>query len=85
VIQAKTGSLEHVHSISGYAKTYRGENLVFSIFANNDTQRGNDATQTLDAIAEAMVQTLGGPAAKPNTKKKIEKGKAKMGKAAPRP
>lgn len=85
VIQAKTGSLEHVHSISGYAKTYRGENLVFSIFANNDTQRGNDATQTLDAIAEAMVQTLGGPAAKPNTKKKIEKGKAKTGKPAPRP
>jgi serine-type D-Ala-D-Ala carboxypeptidase/endopeptidase (penicillin-binding protein 4) len=70
VIQAKTGSLEHVHSISGYAKTYRGENLVFSIFANNDTERGNDATATLDAIVEAMVQALGGPAPKPKRKGK---------------
>ncbi|MGH9734467.1 MAG: D-alanyl-D-alanine carboxypeptidase/D-alanyl-D-alanine endopeptidase [Candidatus Acidiferrales bacterium] len=70
VIQAKTGSLEHVHSVSGYAKTYRGENLVFSMFANNDTQHGNDATQTLDAIAEAMVQTLGGPRVSPKKKRK---------------
>ncbi|HTU32733.1 MAG TPA: D-alanyl-D-alanine carboxypeptidase/D-alanyl-D-alanine-endopeptidase [Candidatus Acidoferrum sp.] len=70
VIQAKTGSLEHVHSMSGYAKTYRGENLVFSIFANNETQHGNDATEALDAIAEAMVQTLGGPRASPKKKRK---------------
>lgn len=70
VIQAKTGSLEHVHSMSGYAKTYRGENLVFSIFANNETQHGNDATATLDAIAEAMVQTLGGPQSSPKKKRK---------------
>ena len=70
VIQAKTGSLEHVHSMSGYAKTYHGENLVFAIFANNDTQRGNGATDALDAIATAMVQTLG-PA--PQNEKKTRK------------
>jgi serine-type D-Ala-D-Ala carboxypeptidase/endopeptidase (penicillin-binding protein 4) len=58
-IEAKTGSLEHAHSISGYAKTYGGEHLVFSIFANNDTERGNSATDPLDAIGTAMVQTLG--------------------------
>ena len=70
VIQAKTGSLEHVHAVSGYAKTYRGENLVFSMFANNDTQRGSDDTATLDAIAEAMVQMLGAPQSSPKRKRK---------------
>ena len=72
VIQAKTGSLEHVHSMSGYAKTYRGGNLVFAIFANNDTQRGNSATDTLDEIAKLMVQTLG-PAPKKEKPASIRK------------
>ncbi len=59
LIQAKTGSLEHVHSISGYATTLRGEYLVFSIFGNNDAEPGHNATAALDAICTAMVQTLG--------------------------
>jgi serine-type D-Ala-D-Ala carboxypeptidase/endopeptidase (penicillin-binding protein 4) len=59
VIQAKTGSLEHVRAMSGYATTQRGEHLVFAIFGNNDTEHGRDATATIDAIAMAMVQTLG--------------------------
>lgn len=59
VIQAKTGSLEHVRAMSGYATTERGEHLVFSIFGNNDTEHGRDATAAIDAIALAMVQTLG--------------------------
>lgn len=59
VIEAKTGSLEHVHSLSGYATTLRGENLVFSIFANNDASHGRDVTAAFDAIGLAMVQTLG--------------------------
>ena len=64
VIQAKTGSLEHVRAMSGYATTQHGEHLVFAIFGNNGTQHGRDATATIDAIAMAMIQTLG-PAAKP--------------------
>jgi serine-type D-Ala-D-Ala carboxypeptidase/endopeptidase (penicillin-binding protein 4) len=59
VIQAKTGSLEHARSMSGYAITERGENLVFAILANNGAQHGRDATITLDAIGMAMVHTLG--------------------------
>ncbi|MGH9708188.1 MAG: D-alanyl-D-alanine carboxypeptidase/D-alanyl-D-alanine endopeptidase [Candidatus Acidiferrales bacterium] len=59
IIQAKTGSLEHVHSISGYATTLRGEHLVFSIFANNSPQKGRDATAALDAIGVDMIETLG--------------------------
>jgi serine-type D-Ala-D-Ala carboxypeptidase/endopeptidase (penicillin-binding protein 4) len=73
VIQAKTGSLEHVHAMSGYARTYRGENLVFSIFANNDNEHGSDATDTLDEIGMAMVETLGSPPKKERKRKGTEK------------
>jgi D-alanyl-D-alanine carboxypeptidase/D-alanyl-D-alanine-endopeptidase (penicillin-binding protein 4) len=58
-VQAKTGSLEHEHSIAGYATTLRGEHLVFAIFGNNNPQRGHDATAPLDEITAAMVETLG--------------------------
>jgi D-alanyl-D-alanine carboxypeptidase/D-alanyl-D-alanine-endopeptidase (penicillin-binding protein 4) len=58
-IQAKTGALDHVRSMSGYATTLGGEHLVFAIFGNNNPQHGHDATEALDAIGVAMVETLG--------------------------
>ena len=58
-VQAKTGSLEHEHSIAGYATPLRGEHLVFAIFGNNNPQRGHDATALLDEITVSMVETLG--------------------------
>jgi serine-type D-Ala-D-Ala carboxypeptidase/endopeptidase (penicillin-binding protein 4) len=61
LIQAKTGGLEHVHALSGYATTLGGEYLVFSIFVNNDPQKGRDAIAAIDAIAQAMVETVGFP------------------------
>lgn len=61
-IEAKTGSLEHAHALSGYATTLRGERLAFAIFGNNDPEHGRDATATIDAICVAMVETLGQPA-----------------------
>jgi serine-type D-Ala-D-Ala carboxypeptidase/endopeptidase (penicillin-binding protein 4) len=70
VIQAKTGSLEHVRAMSGYATTERGEHLVFALFANNGTQHGRDATATLDAIGMAMVHALGLPPKTSPSKKK---------------
>jgi serine-type D-Ala-D-Ala carboxypeptidase/endopeptidase (penicillin-binding protein 4) len=68
LIQAKTGTLEHEHSIAGYATTQRGEHLVFAIFGNNNPQKGHEATPTLDDISVAMVETLGAPP--PKKKKK---------------
>jgi D-alanyl-D-alanine carboxypeptidase/D-alanyl-D-alanine-endopeptidase (penicillin-binding protein 4) len=59
VLEAKTGSLEHVHALSGYATSAAGEHLVFAIFANNDTLRGREATAPVDAIGDAMIQILG--------------------------
>ena len=59
LIQAKTGGLDHVHALSGFATTLRGEYLVFTIFGNNNPQHGRDSTAAIDAIAVAMVETLG--------------------------
>jgi serine-type D-Ala-D-Ala carboxypeptidase/endopeptidase (penicillin-binding protein 4) len=70
LIQAKTGGLEHVHALSGYATTLRGEHVVFSIFGNNDAAHGRDATAAIDAIGVAMVETLGAPPASHPRKKK---------------
>ena len=71
-IQAKTGSLEHVNALGGYATTAHDAKLVFSIFGNNHTLRGRAATSVVDAICVAMVEELGAPArrAARRTKKK---------------
>jgi len=64
MILAKTGTLDHVHSMSGYATTLGGEHLVFAIFANNNPEKGRDSTAALDSLAVAMVKTFGPPSAK---------------------
>jgi D-alanyl-D-alanine carboxypeptidase len=68
LIQAKTGALEHVRAISGFATTLHGERLVFTIFGNNNPQRGRDSTVAMDAIAVGMVETLGPPPRQPGKK-----------------
>ena len=58
-IRAKTGTLEHVRAISGYATTLRGAHLAFAMFGNNDPRKGQDATPVLDALSIAMVEEIG--------------------------
>jgi serine-type D-Ala-D-Ala carboxypeptidase/endopeptidase (penicillin-binding protein 4) len=67
MIEAKTGEIEHVRALSGYAATLRGESLVFAIFYNNNPQHGVGTTAPVDAIATALVETLG---TSPRAKKK---------------
>jgi serine-type D-Ala-D-Ala carboxypeptidase/endopeptidase (penicillin-binding protein 4) len=62
---AKTGTIEHANSLSGYATTLRGERLIFSIFGNNNNLSVQAANNVIDAIAVAMVEELG-PAQPPN-------------------
>ena len=59
MIEAKTGEIEHVRALSGYATTLRGESLVFAIFYNNNPQHGPGTTAPVDAIATALVELLG--------------------------
>jgi D-alanyl-D-alanine carboxypeptidase/D-alanyl-D-alanine-endopeptidase (penicillin-binding protein 4) len=58
-IHAKTGSLEHVAALSGYAETLAGREVIFSIFANNSAAKNNDTAGVIDKICAAMVEELG--------------------------
>jgi serine-type D-Ala-D-Ala carboxypeptidase/endopeptidase (penicillin-binding protein 4) len=57
-VHAKTGLVEHVNSLSGYATSRRGAHLLFSIFANNTGVKGSDGTNVVDSICVAMVEEL---------------------------
>jgi len=67
LIEAKTGEIEHDRALSGYATTLRGESLAFAIFYNNNPQHGIVTVAPVDALATAMVETLG---TRPPPKKK---------------
>ncbi|MBV9481799.1 MAG: D-alanyl-D-alanine carboxypeptidase/D-alanyl-D-alanine-endopeptidase [Acidobacteria bacterium] len=55
LVLGKTGSLDHVKSLSGYATTVSGDRVVFSIFANNFDVPGHRAQDAIDTIVEAIV------------------------------
>jgi len=57
-VHAKTGLVEHVNSLSGYATTRRGARLLFAIFGNNTGTKGRDAANVVDSICVAMVEEL---------------------------
>jgi serine-type D-Ala-D-Ala carboxypeptidase/endopeptidase (penicillin-binding protein 4) len=56
IVLGKTGSLDHVKSLSGYATTTRGNRVVFSIFSNNFDVPGRRAQDAIDRIVEAIVK-----------------------------
>ena len=55
---AKTGTIGHGNSLSGYATTLHGARLLFSILGNNNNLHAQDANKVLDAICVAMVEEL---------------------------
>ncbi|MFN2454762.1 MAG: D-alanyl-D-alanine carboxypeptidase/D-alanyl-D-alanine-endopeptidase [Pyrinomonadaceae bacterium] len=58
-IRAKTGTVEFVASLSGYATTAAGERLVFSIMVNNYTGGADVRRSYIDAIAELLASFSG--------------------------
>jgi D-alanyl-D-alanine carboxypeptidase/D-alanyl-D-alanine-endopeptidase (penicillin-binding protein 4) len=63
-IHAKTGSLEHVRTRSGYAETPGGRRLIFSFLSNNMAGKNHEATDALDGLCLAMIEEFNGaPAA----------------------
>jgi D-alanyl-D-alanine carboxypeptidase/D-alanyl-D-alanine-endopeptidase (penicillin-binding protein 4) len=61
-IHAKTGSLEHVRTRSGYAVTPGGRRLIFSFLSNNISGKNHEATDALDGLCVAMIEEFNGAA-----------------------
>jgi D-alanyl-D-alanine carboxypeptidase/D-alanyl-D-alanine-endopeptidase (penicillin-binding protein 4) len=55
-IHAKTGSVEHVRTRSGFAETAGGRLLIFSFLSNNQGGKNHEATDALDALCVAMLE-----------------------------
>ena len=47
-VQAKTGQVDHVEALSGFATTLRGERLIFSILGDDHSASGRDAAAIVD-------------------------------------
>jgi D-alanyl-D-alanine carboxypeptidase/D-alanyl-D-alanine-endopeptidase (penicillin-binding protein 4) len=55
-VHAKSGSLEHVRTRSGYAETASGRRLIFSFMGNNQAGKSHEATDVLDGLCVAMAE-----------------------------
>jgi D-alanyl-D-alanine carboxypeptidase/D-alanyl-D-alanine-endopeptidase (penicillin-binding protein 4) len=55
-IHAKTGTLDHVRALSGYADTATHGRVAFSIVANNFEEPGAPVTAIIDQLALALLQ-----------------------------
>jgi serine-type D-Ala-D-Ala carboxypeptidase/endopeptidase (penicillin-binding protein 4) len=55
-VHAKTGSVEHVRTRSGFADTTGGRRLIFSFLSNNQSGKNHEATDALDALCVAMLE-----------------------------
>lgn len=56
-VQAKTGSLEYVRALSGYALTPDGRTLAFVVMANNYTVPSYRINRAIDKIVQTLTST----------------------------
>jgi serine-type D-Ala-D-Ala carboxypeptidase/endopeptidase (penicillin-binding protein 4) len=55
-IHAKTGSVTHVRTLSGYAETPGGRKLIFSFLSNNQGGKSHEVHTAIDGVCLAMVE-----------------------------
>jgi serine-type D-Ala-D-Ala carboxypeptidase/endopeptidase (penicillin-binding protein 4) len=55
-IHAKTGSVEHVRTLSGFAETESGRRLIFSFLSNNQGGKSHEASDALTELSVAMLE-----------------------------
>jgi serine-type D-Ala-D-Ala carboxypeptidase/endopeptidase (penicillin-binding protein 4) len=55
-IHAKTGSVSHVRTLTGFAETAGGRRLIFSFLSNNAQAKNHDVHDALDALCQAMLE-----------------------------
>jgi D-alanyl-D-alanine carboxypeptidase/D-alanyl-D-alanine-endopeptidase (penicillin-binding protein 4) len=58
-VHAKTGTVEHVRALSGFAEVGGGRRVVFSFLTNNHGGRNGEAAAALDGLAGAVVEEFG--------------------------
>jgi serine-type D-Ala-D-Ala carboxypeptidase/endopeptidase (penicillin-binding protein 4) len=55
-VHAKTGSVEHVRTMSGFADTAGGRRLTFSFMSNNEYGKNHETTDAMNGICLAMIE-----------------------------
>jgi serine-type D-Ala-D-Ala carboxypeptidase/endopeptidase (penicillin-binding protein 4) len=55
-IHAKTGSVSHVRTLSGFAETVGGRRLIFSFMSNNEQVKNHEVHDALDGLCQAMIE-----------------------------
>jgi serine-type D-Ala-D-Ala carboxypeptidase/endopeptidase (penicillin-binding protein 4) len=72
-IHAKTGSVEHVRTLSGFAETPGGRRLIFSFLSNNQGGKSHEAADALNGLCVAMLEEFDIAPAKHGTEHKHPK------------
>jgi D-alanyl-D-alanine carboxypeptidase/D-alanyl-D-alanine-endopeptidase (penicillin-binding protein 4) len=55
-IHAKTGSVEHVRTLSGFAETLDGRRLIFSFLSNNQAGKNHETADALTGLCVSMLE-----------------------------
>jgi D-alanyl-D-alanine carboxypeptidase/D-alanyl-D-alanine-endopeptidase (penicillin-binding protein 4) len=63
-VHAKTGSVEHVRTMSGFADTAGGRRLAFSFMSNNEYGKSHETTDAMNGLCLAMIEEFNAVPAK---------------------